>query len=121
MKADFPCPQGLYPSHFYGLTRSTDPTHGRIDHDIQWQVDAMKPSSMAQRTALEETLQNKRNREVPDQIMPIEYCSHGNELQNNCEHCSKDDPLLAEMQRQIKEDNAIWNQRQEDETPGTTA
>lgn len=110
----FPCPPDFYPARLGGQSM-VDPTHGRIDHDIQWQVEAMNPSSLAQRTALEETLQNKRNREVPYEIMP-KYCSHGNELQNNCDRCSEDDPLLAEMQRQIKEDDAIWRQRQEDET-----
>lgn len=39
-----------------------DPTYGRIDRDILEQVDAMNPSSLGQRAAIEETLQNRRNR-----------------------------------------------------------
>lgn len=39
-----------------------DPTHGRIDRDIQEFVDIMKPNSLGQRNAIEITLQDKRNR-----------------------------------------------------------
>lgn len=38
-----------------------DPTYGKIDRDIQWSVDDMRPVSLGQRVALEDTLQNKRN------------------------------------------------------------
>lgn len=39
-----------------------DPTHGRIDFDLQDRVDEMKPSSLGQRVALESTLQGIRDR-----------------------------------------------------------
>ncbi|MFT4281205.1 hypothetical protein [Microbacterium sp.] len=41
-----------------------DPTHGRIDKDIQERVDEMKPTSLGQRVAMEATLQERRDREV---------------------------------------------------------
>lgn len=37
-----------------------DPTHGRIDRDIQEKVEEMKPSNIGQRVAMENTLQNRR-------------------------------------------------------------
>lgn len=39
-----------------------DPTHGRIDRDIQEYVDEMNPTGVAQRVAIENTLQSKRDR-----------------------------------------------------------
>lgn len=41
-----------------------DPTHGRIDKDIQDQVAGMNPSSLGQKVAMENTIQNKRNRSL---------------------------------------------------------
>lgn len=41
---------------------SADPTHGRIDRDIQEQVDAMHPRSLGSRVAMENTLQERRDR-----------------------------------------------------------
>lgn len=38
-----------------------DPTHGQIDRDIQEQVDAMEPTSLGQRVAIENTLQRQRD------------------------------------------------------------
>lgn len=38
-----------------------DPSHGRIDRDIQDQVDEMNPTSLGQRVAIENTLQNRRD------------------------------------------------------------
>lgn len=40
-----------------------DPTHGKIDRDIQETVDKMFPISLAQRIAMENTLQDKRDAE----------------------------------------------------------
>lgn len=40
-----------------------DPTHGRIDRDIQTRVQDMDPVSVGQRVAMENTLQDKRDRE----------------------------------------------------------
>ena len=40
-----------------------DPTWGRIDRDVQEYVNRMEPESIGQRVAIENTLQNKRNRE----------------------------------------------------------
>lgn len=40
-----------------------DPTHGRIDRDIQEQVDEWNPGSLGQRVAIENTLQERRNRQ----------------------------------------------------------
>jgi len=37
-----------------------DPTHGRVDRDIQEYVDRMDPKSIAQRVAIENTLQARR-------------------------------------------------------------
>lgn len=46
-----------------GMPRAPhDPTHGRIDRDIQAAVHAMGPDSLGQRVALENTLQAKRDR-----------------------------------------------------------
>lgn len=39
----------------------TDPTHGRIDKDIQDQVDEMEPRSLGARVAMENTLQERRD------------------------------------------------------------
>lgn len=41
-----------------------DPTHGRIDMDIQKYVDEMKPKSLAQRVAIENTIQDHRDRRM---------------------------------------------------------
>lgn len=41
-----------------------DPTYGRIDKDIQDQVEGMNPRSLGQRVAMENTIQNKRNRRL---------------------------------------------------------
>lgn len=38
-----------------------DPTHGRIDKDIQEAVEEMSPRNLGQRVALENTAQNKRD------------------------------------------------------------
>lgn len=38
-----------------------DPTHGRIDRDIQAYVNGMNPTDVAQRTAMENTIQAKRD------------------------------------------------------------
>lgn len=40
----------------------TDPTHGRIDQDIQDLVEEMNPTSLGARVAMENTLQERRNR-----------------------------------------------------------
>jgi hypothetical protein len=40
---------------------ASDPTHGRIDKDIQEKVEDMNPTSLGQRVAMENTLQNRRN------------------------------------------------------------
>lgn len=48
-----------------------DPSHGKIDRDIQWHVEAMRPSTLAQRVAMEATLQTRRGfrkRSVVDAI-----------------------------------------------------
>lgn len=45
------------------IAPNPDPTHGRIDQDIQKYVDRMNPSSLGQRVAMETTLQEKRDRE----------------------------------------------------------
>ena len=37
-----------------------DPTHGRVDRDIQWYVERMKPGSLGQRVAMEDSLQRTR-------------------------------------------------------------
>jgi hypothetical protein len=42
-----------------------DPSHGRIDKDIQEQVDQMRPGSLGARVAMENTLQERRNGEWP--------------------------------------------------------
>lgn len=42
-----------------------DPTHGRIDTDIQRAVDAMDPKSIGQRVAMEHTLQARRDAASP--------------------------------------------------------
>jgi hypothetical protein len=39
----------------------SDPTHGRIDQDIQQAVEDMHPTSLGQRVALENTMQNRRD------------------------------------------------------------
>lgn len=39
-----------------------DPTHGRIDFDIQDRVEAMQPKSLGQRVALENGMQQLRDR-----------------------------------------------------------
>lgn len=44
-----------------GTMRRQDPTYGLIEHDIQITVDAMNPKDIAQRVAMETTLQNRRN------------------------------------------------------------
>lgn len=43
------------------LDQPTDPTHGRIDEDIRRHVDGMRPTSLGQRVALENTLQRLRD------------------------------------------------------------
>lgn len=40
-----------------------DPTHGRVDKDIQEGVDALQPSTLGQRVAIEQTLQERRDAE----------------------------------------------------------
>ena len=45
-----------------------DPTHGRIDKDIQDQVDEMDPESLGQRVAIENTLQDRRDAETKYQV-----------------------------------------------------
>lgn len=45
------------------MTEWIDPTHGRIDRDIQEFVEAeFRPDNVGVRVALENTLQEKRNR-----------------------------------------------------------
>ena len=39
-----------------------DPTHGTIDRDIQAYVNGMNPTDIGRRTALEQTIQAKRDR-----------------------------------------------------------
>lgn len=41
-----------------------DPTHGRIDRDIQEAVDALGPQDVGQRVAMENTRQTRRDREA---------------------------------------------------------
>lgn len=43
---------------------SHDPTHGRIDRDIQQTVDEMNPPTLGSRVAMENTLQERRNARV---------------------------------------------------------
>ena len=50
-----------YPSTA-GLAQRDDPTHGRIDRDIQWAVYDMGCTSIGQIVAIEGTLQAKRDR-----------------------------------------------------------
>lgn len=38
-----------------------DPTHGRIDRDIQQAVDELNPTSLGQRVAMENTAQTRRD------------------------------------------------------------
>lgn len=45
---------------------SMDPTYGRIDRDIQEAVDAMEPSGIGPRVAMENTLQARRDSGSPD-------------------------------------------------------
>lgn len=54
-----------------GSRVDTDPTHGRIDKDIQEQVDEMSPTTLGQRVALEVTLQEQRDREAASSEVPI--------------------------------------------------
>lgn len=62
--------EGIVAERFFdtwaeAITRATtwfDRTYGRIDRDIQEQVDAMQPESIAQRVAIENTLQARRDR-----------------------------------------------------------
>jgi hypothetical protein len=42
-----------------------DPTHGRVDRDIQAAVEEMRPTSLGQRVAIENTLQDRRRRGRP--------------------------------------------------------
>jgi hypothetical protein len=49
---------------------AADPTHGRIDLDIQDAVDEMRPTSLAQRVAIENTLQDRRRRGRPLDLPP---------------------------------------------------
>lgn len=50
-----------------------DPTHGRVDRDIQEYVDRMDPKSIAQRVAIENTLQARRgNRLTPAGTTTVE-------------------------------------------------
>lgn len=52
--------------HGIDAPKRRDPTHGRIDFDIQDYVEEMSPKSVAQRVAIENTLQAKRDRgEMP--------------------------------------------------------
>lgn len=55
------------------LLGAPDPTHGRIDRDIQQQVAAMDPTSVGQRVAMENTLQRKRQRVVFDRADITQY------------------------------------------------
>lgn len=50
-----------------------DPTHGRIDPDIQAAVDDLEPRDIGQRVALENTLQSRRDAAapVPDPAPPV--------------------------------------------------
>ncbi len=43
------------------IAKRYDPTYGRIDFDIQDYVEEMEPKNLAQRVALENTLQDRRN------------------------------------------------------------
>lgn len=47
-----------------------DPTHGRIDLDIQASVDELNPSTLGQRVAMENTLQERRARRRPTEEPP---------------------------------------------------
>lgn len=58
-----------------------DPTHGRIDRDIQDQVDEMNPTSLGQRVAIENTIQDRRDQtsqpatrtsQPPTQARPVD-------------------------------------------------
>lgn len=51
----------FYPSN-QGRPIRRDPRHGTIDRDIQWSVHYMKPRSLGARVALEDTMQERRNR-----------------------------------------------------------
>lgn len=44
------------------LPSGDDPTHGRIEADIRQNVDGMSPTSLGQRVAIENTLQDRRDR-----------------------------------------------------------
>lgn len=44
------------------VVRGYDPTHGRIDLDIQQQVEEMKPDSLGQRVAMENNFQTTRDK-----------------------------------------------------------
>lgn len=57
------CLVPCFPLHITRLSGPVgrhDPTHGRIDFDIQDAVDKMNPINVAQRVALENTFQAKR-------------------------------------------------------------
>lgn len=47
------------------------PTYGRIDPDIQRQVDEMEPMSLGQRVAMENTIQARRDREKPPAVPTV--------------------------------------------------
>lgn len=68
-------PAAHRPEHRPKPEPTTDPTHGRIDTDVQEQVNDMEPKSVGQRVAMENTIQDKRDNK------------HGIGLDGKCEEC----------------------------------
>lgn len=69
-----------------------DPTHGRIDRDIQEAVDAWGPKSLGQRVAIENTMQARRDRGEHLNLGPCcdlhnRNCEPPSEL--CCGHCTE--------------------------------
>lgn len=54
---------GTFPGN-HGQRVDRDPTHGRIDRDIQERVNEMQPTTLGERVALENDLQGRRDRGV---------------------------------------------------------
>lgn len=87
-----------------------DPTHGRIDPDIQAAVDAWNPSSLGQRVAIENTLQRRRDGGEELSLVPTEH--EGPKAGGAAATASPADPFTREEWDAINA--AIWTDLEDD-------
>jgi hypothetical protein len=84
-----------------------DPSHGTIDADIRAYVQAMEPSSLGQRVAIEQTLQNRRDRGDTLELS-LEPTEHEGPRSGGAAATASPDPLTPAEYDAIV--GTIWNE-----------